>query len=360
MKSLIKTHRYILTALLITITVRTTIYLVSFFNVENISTFLTVWNGWDTSWYLAIAEKGYVTDGKDALAIVFYPGYPLFIKLVNMIIQNLQVSSLITALFFTGTATIFLYKVVLLDYSKAVALKAVWFFNIFPTSYFLQAGYTESAFLTFSLASFYYFRQNKLILSSVGGIFSTLTRINAILLIPSLLTEIFTKKDHNKNRLKQLIALSLFPIGTTIYLSINYITFGDFFYFTKVMESNWFKHISPPWEGVYNLYQSIPPISDFYFPTFLAEIITILFLILLIPFVWMIRKSYAVYIITNLILITSTSFVLSTPRYALTLFPIFIVFAYINNKIFTCIISVISLALLMYFSNFFINQQWAF
>jgi len=360
MKKLILNDKHLLVALFITIIIRTTIYIASLFQVESLSNFLTIWTRWDTSWYIAIAEKGYITEGKDALAIVFYPGYPMLIKLINIITEDSKISSLFISLFFSLTSTFFLYKLVVLDYSKNIALKAVWFLNIFPTSYFLQAGYTESTFLTFTLASFYFFRQKKLTPTSVTGIMATLTRVNGLLLIPALLTEIMPLKDTIKVRAKKLITLLIISWGTCLYLLINFFTFGDFFYFTKVLNDVWYKHFSPPWEGVRNLYNNLPARGDAFYSTFLAELITIILLAIMLPFIWKIRKSYAVYVFTNLLLITSTSFILSTPRYALMLFPIYIVFACIKNKILTSIITILSILLLTYFSNLFITGQWAF
>ena len=47
-----------------------------------------------------------------------------------------------------------LFRLVSLETSPAVGLRAVWFLLIFPTAYFLQIGYTESLFLAFVLGSF--------------------------------------------------------------------------------------------------------------------------------------------------------------------------------------------------------------
>ena len=48
-----------------------------------------------------------------------------------------------------------------LDYNDGVAKKAVLFFCVFPTAYFLSALYSESLFLVLVLASFYYARQTR-------------------------------------------------------------------------------------------------------------------------------------------------------------------------------------------------------
>ncbi len=44
------------------------------------------------------------------------------------------------------------------------------------------------------------------------------------------------------------------------------------------------------------------------------------------------RPSYAVWMTLNLLLFTSTSFILSVPRYSLTLFPLFILFALLGRR----------------------------
>jgi hypothetical protein len=75
------------------------------------------------------------------------------------------------------------------------------------------------------------------------------------------------------------------------------------------------------------------------------------------------RPSYAVWMTANWLLITSTKFVVSVPRYCLTLFPIFIIlalFATGGRRLAAPIVSAISLLLLALFAMKFAHGTWAF
>ena len=74
------------------------------------------------------------------------------------------------------------------------------------------------------------------------------------------------------------------------------------------------------------------------------------------------RPSYAVWITCNWLLINSTSFILSVPRYMLTLFPVFILFAQLSTgrRLPYAILTVSSLLFLGLYASRFVQGLWAF
>jgi hypothetical protein len=73
------------------------------------------------------------------------------------------------------------------------------------------------------------------------------------------------------------------------------------------------------------------------------------------------RPSWSVWMAGNWLLFTSTSFVLSVPRYSLTLFPLFAWFGVMTRRIEVAIaFSAISIGLLGYFASEFVQGRWAF
>jgi hypothetical protein len=121
---------------------------------------LGVWNVFDTTHYITIADDGYESNPDYLTA--FFPGFPLLTKLFSMLLFG---NSLLAALLVANISTIFFfwyfYRLVEADYGEQVAKRAVVFSAVFPTSYYLFLGYTEAPLLAFSLAAFYYGRQNK-------------------------------------------------------------------------------------------------------------------------------------------------------------------------------------------------------
>lgn len=323
-------------------------------NPHNTSGILSLWIPWDGSHYIDIAKNWYQTTGDPINFIVFYPLYPILIKISNIVLGNFSLSAIIISWIFSISASVFLYELVLLDFNKRVALLSVWFLNIFPTAYFLQAAYTESLFLTTSLATLYFYRKRSFIKSGLIGALATMTRINGIILLPIFFIE-------SKKLGKNLISLFLTPIGFFIYLLINLYTFHDPFYFSKILSSHWYKQLAWPWISIRNLINFYPSQTGDYYYLFLAELITIFLLAIATLLVYIkVRKSYGIYMFLNLLLFTSTSFIMSTPRYALVLFPIFILLAIVNNKFLLTLISIISLLLLFLLTYQYTQGKWAF
>lgn len=318
------------------------------------------WIQWDSPHYLDIARDGYVTTGTESLWIVFYPLYPLLIKIFGTLFQNLEITSVILSILFSFAASIALFELTLLDFSKKVALKAVWFLSIFPTAYFMQSAYTESLFLFLTILSIYLFRMEKFISSGIAAAFSSATRVNGIFLGPLFVIEIIENLKRKK-WYRAFFALLLSPIGLFTYLSINVYLYNDPFYFTKPLESNWYKKFAPPWEGLYGMYQTFPPVTDYLYPAYFLEAASLIGAFLISIFVYFkVRKSYAFYMWFNLFLFVSTSFIVSTPRYVLSLFPIFIAFGLIKNKILFSIVSILFMIGLTFFTLRFTNGEWAF
>jgi len=322
--------------------------------ISSISQFLEIWNRWDGPHYIEIAENWYQTSGEPSLFIVFFPLYPLLIKLTNFLINDFSTSAILVSLIFSFIATIALFELVLLDFGKKVAYLSVWFLNIYPLAYFLQASYTESLFLSVSLLTIYFYRKKFNIISGTFGIFSTLTRVNAMLLLPLLLFEI-------KNFKKDLLSLIILPFGFLVYLGINFSIYGNFFHFIKPLQENWYKNLDYPWNGIRNLMNSIPHFKEPNFYIYFSEIVAILFITIMTIVVFIkVRKSYALFMFLNLLLVTSTNFILSTPRYSLSLFPIFISLGLIKNKFALLILSLIFIPLLAFFTHLYVQGKWAF
>lgn len=312
------------------------------------------WVQWDGPHYIDIAKNWYQSSGEQALWIVFSPFYPILIKIFNFVINDFSISAIIVSIVFSFLASIMLFELTLLDFEKKIALFAVWFLNIFPTSYFLQASYTESLFLTLSMATVYLFRKKFYIHSGIFGMLASLTRINGILLLPVLLME-------TKSIKKSLVSFIMLPLGILFYLIINYLTFSDPLYFRKPLATNWHKQLQWPWISIQSTINYLPPINHPGFYINFSELAFVAFSLFSGLYIFLkIRKSYGVYILINFLFFSSSGYIMSTPRYVLVLFPLFIMMGKIKNKIILTIISLLSIILLIYYTNFYIRGQWAF
>jgi len=247
---------------------------------------------------------------------------------------------------------------------KKIAWQAVLFLIAFPTAYFLHAPYTESLFLFLSLACFYFLRRRKWSLAAIFGMLAGLCRITGFLLIPIFFIEYLDACRFSFRKIKKdiLWGVVLF-LAPFIYLFINFKVFDDPLYFLSVQKIYWYKDLNWPWLGFWHALNSFsyrPPLE--YLMVGIFEIFFAFLLLLAIFLAW--RKlpiSYLTYLILNLLLITSSSFWLSIPRFEVVVFPVFVVLALLAKKQ-TVFFGLLSLSLIMqfFFLSFFLRGYWAF
>lgn len=325
-------------------------------------TILELWNRWDTSNYINIAENGYTNVGHSSLFIVFFPLYPLLIRLFAVFIGDYLFSAMVVSNLASVLAVLFFYKLVSKDYTSNNATRAVFYFLVFPTAYFLSAAYTESLFLFLSIASFYYARDGRWFLAGVFGGLASTTRITGLVLFPALIIEYWVQKK-GQMRFKEIGWLLLIPLCFSVYLIINYVIFGDALAFLTIQKEHWFKELAPPWIGFLNSLNGIgwrSP-SERMIVDYAEIIFGLLGLATVIVGFLYLRISYNVYALLTWLLITSNGYWLSIPRYTLTIFPLFILLSLAGQrKEINYLITVISLIFFSLFLILFAQGRWAF
>lgn len=319
-----------------------------------------MWNRWDAVHYLSIAENGYSATGDQRFSIVFYPLYPWLVRLTAIVARNYSVA----AFFVSGVASIaaglLLRRLTQLDHSSAVARATVWFLLIFPSAYFLHIAYTESLFLALVLGCLLAARTEHWALAGILGACACLTRVNGLILGPTLLIEAWFQYRASRRINWRWLWIAFVGTGLLGYLYLNYKVTGDFFTFSKIMEEHWYKKFTSPWIGIRDVWWRIPGgrITEG-----LHEFVGIVIAFFCTVWCWFkLRPSYSVWITLNFLLVNSTSFVLSVPRYCLTFFPIFILFAglAVKRPLFGMLLTAWSLLFFAMFVTKFAGGTWAF
>lgn len=319
---------------------------------------------WDGNSYLFLAQHGYVTKGPEAAFIVFPPIYPFLVKTVNIIFSNYQFSAFVVSNVIFIIACLVLYKLLLLDFPDKFSRRVIILLSIFPPSYFFSVGYPESLFLLLSVSTFYFGRKKSWILASMSCAIATLTRPFGVVIWPAL----FLLWINENKKLKNLIYLFLGIITSAlIYLGINFYLFQNLFEFQKFLSINWQKSFQFPWIGLIESWKrGFGTGYSFEYKYFVgfAEAITSS-IAYIFAFLGMSKKFlpsyYGVFLLLGVVFFTSTSFILSSPRYLLSLFPIFIVLAkLLENKFAISVWIIVSVALGLYFSSIFAKGMWGF
>jgi Gpi18-like mannosyltransferase len=311
-----------------------------------------------------IAQNGYVNEGDPANFIVFFPFYPLLVRLITFDFAYINLSGLVIANISSIIAVIYLFKLAKLDYSDSVAEKAVLYLSVFPTAYFLSAVLTESLFLALAIASLYYARNAKWPLAGFLGLLASLTRIAGLLLLPVLVVEYFNQKEWKITAANLKLLWTILPVlGFLSYLIINYQVTGNFFTFMEIERVHWSQTLDP----IGGLAGALGWFGSNEFPKNLtlgyAQVAFAVFglLMVLAGYKAKMRPSYQAYLLLTWMLSVSTGFWISVPRYVLTMFPMFVTLALFSQKrIATFTIVAVFSAALCFFTWLFAAGAWAF
>ena len=323
-------------------------------------TWETLWTRWDATHYLNLARDGYVAKGPGRFSIVFYPLYPWLVRGAFFFCRNYFAAALLVSGVAAVFAGVLFRRLVELDYPAKISRLALWFLLIFPTAYFLHIGYTESLFLALVLGSLLAARKQFWIWAGLLGALACLTRVNGLVLGPTLMVEAWMQYRASRKIDWRWLWIGAVGLGFLGYLWLNYHVTGDPFTFTRIMEKHWYKKLTFPWSGIRDVWLRIP---HFNLTEGLHEFIFIVFSFLCTVWCWIkLRPSYAVWMTLNWLLIVSTTYVVSVPRYCLTLFPIFIIFARLAaaRPLTGRILTAVCLLLLALFATKFAHGTWAF
>lgn len=327
---------------------------------EGTHAWLAIWNRWDALHYQQLAEVGYKAVG--TFKAWFYPLFPWCVRLIAYLNGNYLISAFIVSGVASIAVAVFLRRLVELDYSAAVAQRAVWFFLIFPTAYFLHIGYTESLFLALGLGCILAARTQHWFLAGVLGGLCWMTRATGIVLIPTLAMEAAQQYAVTKRWQWRWFWVALVPAGFGVYLLLNLHVTGDAFAFLRMRKPLFAMSAAWPWVGIREA------IGNLRRPPNQAEMVgaqELFFVALSLAGTiasWIkLRPLYGIWMTGNWLLFTSATFIESAPRYTLTLFPIFMLFALLAaSRFWNAVITVWSLLFLALFASLFVRGWWAF
>jgi hypothetical protein len=200
----------------------------------------------DAHHYMDIAAKGYVPYGESSLYIVFFPLYPLLLGGMGALTGEYFYTGSLMSMVFLTIACFFFFKTVRREYGEKPAARALKYLMLFPSVFFAMMPMSEGLFLALAAMFFYWLRKGKRWAPALVGMLAALTRsVGVLLAVPFLMEQAVRCYDNRKNGgfwkpfIKSASPVLIIPLGTLIYLGINYVVQGDPFYFMGVQKSHW-------------------------------------------------------------------------------------------------------------------------
>lgn len=189
----------------------------------------------DATRYVDIAQHGYVTQGENAINLVFYPLYPLLMRWLGRLTFSLPLAGVIISQAAYGVASVLLYELILLDGDKRNAWDGVLLMALYPFSMFAMGVFTEGLFLALSIGCLYALRKRNFLAAGIVGFFAALTRTQGMLLMfPAAYAWVTLRFGPKKEKVRWRDAfLLLIPAGFGVYLGINGALWGNCFQFLQ-------------------------------------------------------------------------------------------------------------------------------
>jgi Gpi18-like mannosyltransferase len=301
---------------------------------------INMWSRWDGGWYLNVAQHGYQRIPGQQSTVAFFPLYPSLIRAVHYVIPLRDDAGwLLIGIILSNAALlaalIYLYRLVRLDHERDISARSVLYFCVFPMTLFLSAVYSESLFLALVVASFYYARSNRWFIAGALAAAAALTRSIGVLLVIPLALEYLLQRDFRWRLIRSdCLALSFSPIALAAHLTFLRLRFGEWDTISKAETTQgWHRHLTAPWNTFW--YSAIHISSSKGYHGAVELLFAIGFLALTIYAFLRLRSSYATYAAISFLFATSWGTLISTPRFVLANFPVFVSLALLGrHKVF--------------------------
>lgn len=288
----------------------------------------------DINWYTGIAENGYekrpFTTERSA-NWAFFPLFPLLWRAAagltgEMVVTGIALSNL---LFFVGL--VLLHKTArAFGLDAADARRCLLYLAVFPVSYFFSLPLTESLFLLLTVGSFYAARRGRWWVAGLCGALASATRVTGVLLMPALLLLHWQAHGRDLKRATWLAPL-LAPAGLAAFMAYLYAITGNPLAFKDILVT-WGRGTGL---FVMPLVQFLAQPSlvaipwDFKLVNFLGATTALACGVVLVR-----RREWALacYTLTSVVVALSSLLLQSQARYAMVLFPVFMVLATLGRR----------------------------
>ena len=343
---------------------------------------------WDSGFYRDIILRGYpsVSGGR---ATAFFPSYPIIVWLLYKVIGHVYLSGLLVSNITFLIALFYLYALVRQEYDdREIASRAVFYLAAAPSAFIFSAMYTESTFLAFLIASFYYARNRHWVLAALTGAAASAARAPGVAVAIFILLEGFHQQGIRywpaawslKTQIDLLLkdgrlALAAWPsilaaagatTGLWIYMIYLKIVFGDPLSFLHV-QSFWGRQVTDNWLtsltiGTINRLNLGGNLWAGQINVNLLQdvLATLVFIPLVIVVMLKMRPAYGIFTFISFLIPLLSSSAVSMRRYVLTLVPCFILIAIWGRRPWVDrVVVVVSLTLQAYLTILFTHWYFA-
>lgn len=291
--------------------------------------FLQRWDRWDVGLVRKVAESGYAgypQDYPDRGIEAVFPGAPLVLRAVHLVVPDWTAAGLLVSLLAGAVASVALGRLAALE--GVPPSRAVLYLVLSPYAVFLFAGYSEALFLAFALWGWLMARQDRWVAASLLVAGAATVRISGLFLACGLVVHYLVVHRGRVRRDAAALAAPFLTIAA--YFGYLWVLTGDWLRWSHAQTEGWGRELTAPWQALRTTVDAArtPGMPAEYAWSFRAEIFAVLVGLLLVA-VLLARRRWgeATYIALSVTALATSTFYLSVGRATLLWWPLFLLLA---------------------------------
>ena len=305
-----------------------------------------VW--WDAFHFLRIADRGYLPPGLPCCDQAFFPGYPFAVRaLAALTGAGTVLSGLLVTQLAASVAVLLLWRLAVQSAGdRRAGDTAVLLLAVTPFGLFLSSVYSESLFLVGCLGAWLAGLQRRWWLAGLLAAVAAAVRINGLFLAVSLAVMYLGQLHADAQRAntqraggwlrprRDALALALPVAVVAVYFGYLHARTGSWNDWQQAQVIAWHRQVAWPWQGLAAGWRSLvtAPSHDLVISRAADLGTAVGGLVLLAVLAWRRRWAEAVFIALNLAVLISSTTLVSSPRYALTWFPAYLMAARLSVR----------------------------
>lgn len=302
--------------------------------------FLDQWQHWDVDLFRKVAEFGYFSPRYNDRAEAFFPGQPMAMRLVHLVLPDWIGAGLVVAAVAGAVACVALYQLAAQDAGAEAGRRAVLYLVFFPYAVFLFAGYSEALFLAFATTAWLAARRGSWWLAGLLGAGASLTRVTGIALGAALAVEYLTRRWSQGGwravRSRDACALALPALPVIGYFGYLRAHTGHWDAYARALQEGWGRRTVSPLTALHNtwdLAQNSAQSRAFLW-SWRAELLAMaLGVVVTIVLLLSRRWGEATFVGLNVALLSTSVYYASCVRALLIWFPAFLLLSRLSLRI---------------------------
>jgi hypothetical protein len=300
---------------------------------------LAGWYHWDVALFIKVAQYGWFSPAYTDKTAVDFPGLPLALRLVHLIVPSWVAAGLLVSLIAGGAAAAALWQLGADEGGPRVGRLAVLLMVVSPYAVFLFAGYSEPLFFGFAVTSWLAAKRDRWPLAVLLACGATATRVTGLAFAAALAVEYLVQRHAATkasgrsplrllDRRAPLLVLPAVPV--VLFVVHLHALSGSWTAYSDAQREGWGRTVAMPWVGWRNTWRSAfsTPQSAEYQWFWRAELLAVVIgVILLVVLLLQRRWGEATYVGASTLLMTISTAFESGIRTTLIWFPLYLLLA---------------------------------